>query len=155
MFPLSTIDWQEAIRLVILDKARVIAEYDDWEVRSPSCSIRVPAVLMLTEHMKVKHSICFSKMHVFLRDEFRCQYCGSHLHERECTVDHVIPKSHGGKTVWENLATSCKKCNSLKGNNSKIVPAVKPHRPDYWELASKRKKMPFKIKHDSWKQFLS
>lgn len=155
LFPVSLIDWQEAIRLVVLDKARVIASYEDWTVRSPSISLKVPAVLMLTEHMKIKHSVCFSKTNIFLRDEYKCQYCGVRLHERDCTVDHVIPRSYGGKSAWENLTTSCKKCNSAKGNNHKIVPSHKPHKPDYWELANKRKKLPFNIKHESWRQFLS
>lgn len=154
LFPLSTVPWHEAIRLVFLEKAVIIAEYSNWEVHSVTTSMKVPAVLMLKEHHRIKPNVCYSKYSIFLRDGFQCQYCKKALLLRDCTLDHVIPKSHGGKTTWENLTTSCSKCNAEKGNNVKIIPKQPPHKPDYWELVNKRKKFPFHIKHESWNSFL-
>lgn len=154
LLPLSVIDWQEAIKYIVLEKATPVSWHDNWIVRSESWETQVPAVLMLTEYMKTKTSVRFSKSNVFLRDGYQCQYCGTHLEKKDCTLDHVLPVSLGGKSVWENSATACGPCNANKGNNHKIRPKVKPHKPDYWELVSKRKRMEFNIRHESWRDFL-
>jgi 5-methylcytosine-specific restriction endonuclease McrA len=109
---------------------------------------------MLTEYMKPKSTIRFSKQNVFLRDGYSCQYCGSEVNKRTATLDHVLPTSHGGKTTFENTVCACGTCNANKGNNKKIVPKHKPHKPTYWELVDRRRKMPFDVKHDDWKIYL-
>lgn len=154
LLPLSVIDWQEAIKHVVLEKAVAVAWHDNWVINSVNWSTPVPAVLMLTDYMKPKTAIRFSKANVFLRDEHTCQYCGKHLQKHECTLDHVLPSSHGGKTSWDNTVTACGPCNANKGNNRKIVPKYKPHKPDYWELVAKRRKIPFSVRHESWRDFL-
>lgn len=154
LLPLSVIDWQEAIKYIVLEKATPVSWHDGWTVRSENWETQVPAVLMLTEYMKPKSSVRFSKANVFLRDGYHCQYCGTHLDKKDCTLDHVVPSSLGGKSVWENSTTACGPCNANKGNNHKIVPKVKPHKPDYWELVNKRKKLEFSIRHESWRDFL-
>ena len=154
MLPLSTITWQDAIRYMVLDKVTVVDWHDDWIVRSANWETKVPAVIMLKEYYKKKTFIRYSKMNVFLRDEFECQYCGVEVNRRTATLDHVLPVSHGGKSTWENSTTSCSKCNSHKGNNKKIKPKHVPHKPSYWELVEKRKKQEFDLKHPSWAQFL-
>jgi len=154
LLPLSVIDWQEAIRYLVLEKATVISWHDNWIVHSATWETPVPAILMLHEYMKPKTSVRFSKSNVFLRDGYKCQYCETQLEKKDCTLDHVIPTSLGGTTSWENSATACGPCNANKGNNKKIVPKVKPHKPDYWELVNKRKKLAFNIRHESWKEFL-
>lgn len=155
LLPLSVIDWQEAVKYIVLEKAMPLAWHENWIVHSANWQTQVPAVLMLTEYMKPKTSIRFSKANVFLRDGYQCQYCGTALEKRDCTLDHVLPSSLGGKSVWDNSVTACHPCNANKGNNHKIVPKVKPHKPDYWELVNKRKKMPFNVRHHSWSDFLS
>jgi 5-methylcytosine-specific restriction endonuclease McrA len=155
MLPLSTITWQDAIRYMVLDKVTVIDWHDEWIVRSAKWETRVPAVIMLKEFYKKKTIIRYSKMNVFLRDGFECQYCGVEVNKRTATLDHVLPQSHGGKSTWENSTTSCSKCNSHKGNNKKIKPKTAPHKPTYWELVERRKQMQFDVKHPSWAQFLS
>jgi len=155
MLPLSTITWQDSIRYLVLDKVTVIDWHDDWIVRSANWETRVPAVIMLKEFYKKKTAIRYSKMNVFLRDGFECQYCGVEVNKRTATLDHVLPQSHGGKSTWENSTTSCSKCNSHKGNNKKIKPMTVPHKPTYWELVERRKQMQFDLRHPSWEQFLN
>lgn len=154
LLPLSVIDWQEAIKYMVLEKANVISWHENWIVHSANWSTQVPAVLMLTEYMKPKTTIRFSKSNVFLRDGYQCQYCGTHLEKKDCTLDHVLPSSLGGQSIWENSVTACSPCNAGKGNDHRIKPKYKPHKPDYWELVNKRKKLSFNIRHDSWKEFL-
>jgi 5-methylcytosine-specific restriction endonuclease McrA len=154
LLPLSTICWEEAIRYMVTDKANVLEWYDDWIVRSAKWSTRVPAVMMLNEFQKKKTAIRFSKQNVFLRDEYRCQYCGANVTPRTATLDHVLPQSHGGRSVWTNAVCSCSTCNSKKGNNKDITPKKNPWKPDYWELVSKRKKLGWDIPHPSWINYL-
>lgn len=152
--PLSTITWQEAIKYMVLEKATVLSWHDQWMVRSARWETAVPAVMMLTEYMKPKTVVRFSKSNVFLRDMYTCQYCGVHLSKKDCTLDHVLPVSRGGKTNFENSTTACHDCNSNKGNDHKIKPKHKPHRPDYWELVNKRKQMDVQVRHPSWTDYI-
>jgi 5-methylcytosine-specific restriction endonuclease McrA len=155
MMPLSVINWQDAIKYMVLEKAVVLAWHDKWIVHSANWETPVPAVIMLKEYMKKKTSIRFSKANVFLRDSYVCQYCGIGVNKRTATLDHVLPTSHGGKTSWENCSTACSTCNSSKGNNKKIKPKVVPHKPSYYELVEKRKKFPFEIRHPEWELYLN
>ena len=155
LLPLSTITWQDAIKYLVLDKAQVLAWHDDWIVHSATWETAVPSILILREYMKPKMSIRFSKSNVFLRDSFKCAYCEDSLEKKHCTLDHVLPVSHGGKTTFENCVTSCGPCNASKGNNKKIKPKFKPHKPDFYELVNKRKKLPFQVRHTEWMEYLS
>ena len=155
MLPLSVIPWEEAIRYMVLDKAVVLEWHENWVVHSARWETQVPAIMMLTEYMKPKTTVRFSKSNVFLRDQYTCAYCGDQLEKKECTLDHVLPSSHGGKTTFENTVTACGPCNASKGNNHKIRPKFKPHKPDFWELVNKRKQQPFQIRHESWVPYLN
>lgn len=152
--PLSTINWQEAIRYMVLEKANVLEWHEDWIVRSAYWETPVPAVIMLKDYMKPKTTIRFSKSNVFLRDRYVCQYCNSKLEKRHCTLDHVHPISQGGKTTFDNTVTACGPCNAAKGAHTKMKPKVKPYKPDYYELVNKRKQMPFNVRHESWLGYL-
>jgi len=152
--PLSTITWQDAIKYMVLDKATVLAWHDNWIVHSATWETAVPSILILKEYMKPKTSIRFSKSNVFLRDNYTCAYCGCDLEKKACTLDHVLPTSHGGKTTFENTVTACGPCNAGKGNNKKIKPKFKPHKPDFYELVNKRKRMPFQVRHNEWLEYL-
>jgi 5-methylcytosine-specific restriction endonuclease McrA len=152
--PVSTIDWQEAIKYMVLDKAHVLAWHENWIVHSANWETRVPSIIMLREYMKAKTTIRFSKGNVFLRDGYKCVYCETALQKKDCTLDHVLPTSHGGKTTFENTVTACGPCNASKGNNKKIKPKFKPHKPEFYELVNKRKKMPFQVRNPEWMEYL-
>lgn len=154
VLPLSVVDWQEAIRYMVLDKASVVSWHENWIVRSANWSTPVPAILMLREYQKPKTTVRFSKANVFLRDEHKCQYCGIGLQKKDCTLDHVIPTSKGGKSTFENSVTACFTCNSKKGHHTHIKPMIKPYRPTYYELVNKRKKFAFHVGHESWMDYL-
>jgi hypothetical protein len=154
LLPLSTIGWEEAIRYLVTDKAVTLEWYDDWIVHSQNWETRVPAVMILKEYQKKKTSVRFSKHNIFLRDGYACQYCGTDVTRKTATLDHVMPTSHGGKSVWENCTTACAPCNANKGNNKKIVPKSKPFKPTYFQLAEKRKRMNWEHQHPSWANYL-
>lgn len=153
--PLSTLTWQDAIKYMVLDKAHVLSWHDNWIVHSANWETPVPSILILRDYMKPKKTIRFSKSSVFLRDSYKCAYCTVDLQKKDCTLDHVLPVSLGGKTTFENTVTACGPCNASKGNNKKIVPKFKPHKPDFYELVNKRKRMPFQIKHSEWLSYLT
>lgn len=154
LLPLSVITWQDAIRYMVLDKAHVLEWHDNWVVRSAYWETQVPSILMLKEYMKPKTAIRFSKANVFLRDQYKCQYCGTDLHKKDCTLDHVLPTSLGGKSTFENSVTACSPCNARKGASTKLKPMMKPYKPDFYELVNKRKKLPFNVRHDNWLEYL-
>ena len=152
--PLSVINWKEAIRYMYHDKCDVLEWYDDWLVRSPSWETKVPAVIMMKQYIKSKSEVRFSKSNLYLRDQYKCQYCGNEFSRTHLTMDHVVPTSRGGKTEWTNIVAACNPCNSTKGNRMDWKPKYKPYRPGYWELVRKRKQMEFTIKHPSWELFI-
>ena len=155
LLPLSIVDWQEAIRYLVLDKVTVMSWHEDWIVRSARWETRVPAVIMLKEYQKPKHHVRLTKKSIFLRDRYECQYCGEKTTDSEATLDHVIPQSLGGKSTWLNLSTACKPCNYRKANHTKMKPKKAPYKPSYWELVDSRRQRGFQIDHPSWEQFLS
>jgi len=154
VLPLSIIDWQEAIKYMVLEKADVIQWHEDWIVNSSNWSTMVPSVLMLREYMKPKGTVRFSRTALYYRDNGECQYCGTPLTIKSATIDHVLPASKGGKTSWDNCSIACEKCNFTKGNNEKIRPRMKPYKPDYFELVNKRKKFDFNVKHKEWLKYI-
>lgn len=154
ILPLSTVPWEEAIRYLVLDKVSVLEWHEDWIVHSANWSTRVPAVIMLKEYQKPKSTMRLSKRNIFLRDEYLCQYCGVHCTDGTATLDHVLPQSLGGKTTWENSVCACKPCNYKKAASTKMKPVKPAHKPHYWELVEKRKKMGFHTGHASWKNYL-
>lgn len=133
MAPHKIISWQRAVVLTYLEKVEVIETWDA-ELRGPTISMRTPAVVRLKKgSVSTKQSIRFSRVNVFTRDKFRCQYCGQRKTAKELNYDHVIPRVQGGKTVWENIVTSCYACNDRKGSRTPEQAGMKllrqPHKP--------------------------
>jgi 5-methylcytosine-specific restriction endonuclease McrA len=153
--PLSTINWQESIRYMVLDKASVIEWHDNWIVRSVNWETFVPSIIMLREYMKPKHTVRFSKSNVFLRDNYVCQYCSKTLQKKDCTLDHVQPVSQGGRTVFDNTVTACGPCNAAKGSDTRMKPKIKAYKPSYFELVNKRRNIPFNVRHPSWLDYIN
>jgi 5-methylcytosine-specific restriction endonuclease McrA len=117
MAPHRVVTWERAVVLVVLGKVDVLEEYDE-EIRAPSRSLRTPSVVRLKKSPSTKHVVRFSRINVYTRDGFRCQYCGEKKAMRDLNYDHVVPRVRGGKTVWENIVTSCYACNDRKGSRT-------------------------------------
>ena len=154
VLPLSTINWQESIKYMVLDKAVVLHWHENWIVRSARWETQVPSVIILRDYMKIKTTVRFSRSNVYLRDNGQCQYCGCNIERKVATLDHVLPVSKGGKTTWDNCVTACGPCNSHKSDKLGIKPRAKPCKPDYYNLVNKRKKQEFNVRHEEWLQYL-
>ena len=149
-YPLSLWPWQEAIKAVFLDRVTILAEYEEV-VRSQRSAIRIPSVVVLKDYVKPQKRVAFTRFNLFLRDEFCCQYCGS---KGDLTFDHVLPRSRGGVTSWENVVAACAPCNRRKGNRTPDEAGMKllnhPHRPRFWAMAL------LTMSHnDAWRKYLN
>lgn len=112
--PLKVVSWQRAITLLTLGKVEVVEEYEH-EIRSTHLVFKCPAVIrLLGTFRRHKKPVKFSRVNIFARDHYKCQYCGTRGKLADLTYDHVIPKSQGGKTVWKNIVTACYDCNAKK-----------------------------------------
>ena len=116
--PIGVISWKKAIILSFLGKAEVVSAYEQV-VHAISMSIKLPAVLRLTRYVKYRHQeVKFTRRNIYIRDKYRCQYCGKVFEPKDLTYDHVIPRSRGGKTTWTNVVTCCHACNRKKGSRT-------------------------------------
>lgn len=114
--PVAVVSVQKAIVLVLLEKAQVLTTYEFLEIRTVSRRFDYPAVLRLMEYKSIPfHGVLLNRANLFRRDKGECQYCGS---RKNLTIDHVVPKSKGGKTNWINLVTACNRCNISKGDKT-------------------------------------
>lgn len=114
-------------------KIEVIEEWDEI-IRTPSMEFFLPSVAQLTVPVAAfKKGVKFSRINIMTRDNFTCQYCGRRLPMRELNYDHVVPRIQGGKTVWENIVTSCYPCNDRKAGRTPEQAGMrlrrKPFRP--------------------------
>ena len=153
-YPLSLWPWQEAIKAAFLDRVTIVAEYDQV-VRSQRSEIRIPSVVVLKDFVKPQKRVAFTRFNLFLRDEFSCQYCGA---KGDLTFDHVLPRSRGGTTVWENVVAACSPCNLRKGNKTLKQSGFRLHRtprpPSAEEMQSHGRRFPPNHLHESWMDYL-
>ena len=126
MRPHGIVNWMQAICLFVQDKVDVVEEYDAV-VSSPSLTLNVPAVIRLRKACKPNGGIRFSRANVYMRDRFRCCYCGQKKRPRELTYDHVHPRARGGKRTFENIVTSCWPCNERKGSRTPREAGMRMH----------------------------
>ncbi|MCE4223516.1 HNH endonuclease [Methylobacterium sp. C25] len=157
--PLSVWNWQDALVAVLQERVIQVKTYDDVEVHSASESFQVPSVVALKSYHRRK-KVAFTRYHLFLRDEFTCQYCGERLPPQELTFDHVNPRSKGGESVWTNIVASCSADNLRKGNRSLDQSGMnlrrKPFEPSPYQLDAIARRLP-KAKnelHNTWLDFL-
>ena len=133
--PIDVISWKDAVRLLTLDKIEVIEEYDK-DIRSMYLVIKMPAVVRLVNSFrKRKAQVKFSRVNIYTRDKYTCQYCGVKGGMKKFTFDHVLPRSRGGKTSWTNITTCCRDCNSKKRDRTPEEAGMKlikrPERPKW------------------------
>lgn len=109
--PLSVVSARRAVVLVLSEKAEIVHESDDV-VRSERLVLAVPSVVRLRSYVRVpyRRAAALSRRGVFLRDGGLCQYCG----RKADSIDHVVPRSRGGRHIWENVVAACARCNSAK-----------------------------------------
>ena len=152
--PVEVISWQEAVILTWLNKAWA-AEYTDKWVRSAKEAFQIPSVIVLFRYIDEKFfSLPCTRKNILTRDDHQCQYCGNHFRESDLTIDHVIPRSKGGKNEWDNVAAACRTCNQRKSNylleNSPVSLIRKPKKPSYRSLIKKR----IGDANSKWKEYL-
>ncbi|RVU36643.1 HNH endonuclease [Hwanghaeella grinnelliae] len=156
-FPLSTWTWQDAVKAVISDRVSVLSEYET-EVHSPSFTMALPSVIALRDYIRPSRQPAFTRFNVFLRDKLTCQYCGTGFNAQDLTFDHVVPRSQGGRTTWENVVTACSPCNLRKGGrtpvqaNMPLRRAVRP--PTTFLLQENGRSFPPNFLHESWNDYL-
>jgi 5-methylcytosine-specific restriction endonuclease McrA len=129
--PLSICSVQRSIKLIFLEKAELLHDDPEKELRTTRRAYQFPSVIRLRNYIRVPYAkIVLSRRNVMRRDDFTCQYCGK---KSSLTIDHIIPKSRGGKDIWENLTTACDTCNVHKGNRTPKEANMelrgKPYRP--------------------------
>ena len=133
-YPLSLWPWQTAIKAMFLERVDVVAHYER-EVHSPSVALKLPSVIALRDYVRPNEYPAFTRFNLFLRDRFRCVYCGS---ARELTFDHVIPRAQGGRTPAE----------------AHMHPHREPIRPTTWQLQEHGRAFPPNYLHESWRDYL-
>ena len=153
-YPLSLWSWQDSIKSVFLNRVSIVSYYDRV-IRSPSFSMKLPSVIALKSYIKPMSNPNFTRFNVFLRDKFTCQYCGD---KKDLTFDHLLPKSKGGITDWENVVTACSTCNVKKGGKLFEVSGMKlfnkPYRPTVDDLHKNGRNFPPNFLHESWMDYL-
>ncbi len=142
-WPLSTWPWQEAVKNVFLERVAIVSNYEDV-VHSPTFEMHVPSVVALRDYVALDRTPAFTRYNVWLRDGFKCAYCGAGGHGSggpatdRLTFDHVIPRRAGGKTSWENIVAACSPCNLKKGGRNpreaRMPLRRPPQRPTMYEL---------------------
>jgi 5-methylcytosine-specific restriction endonuclease McrA len=145
--PLYHSDWKKALTNVFNGRAEIIQNYDNISIKAANSYFPYPKTIrMLSSFVKAKlvnknnfySKSKLTKKNLWLRDKGKCQYCFVNLNVKTSTVDHVLPKSRGGKSTWENLVISCVSCNSKKGPKTpaeaNMPLKIKPRIPNQNEL---------------------
>jgi 5-methylcytosine-specific restriction endonuclease McrA len=138
--PMQLISWQRAICLVLTQKAEVLAEYEN-KIRTVSTSFSMPSVVKLKRYVQVVYSLGIircSRKNVLIRDKYNCQYCGVQCRPHTVTIDHIVPRSRGGRTSWSNVVAACHHCNRRKGSKlpkeAGMHLLTKPRKPRWKEM---------------------
>lgn len=154
--PHRVVSWQRAVGMLFGGKVEVVEEYAE-EIRSVSITIRMPAVVRLLRTVRRRTTTPrLTRAHVLARDGFCCQYCGRRMTVSQSTFDHVLPRSRGGTTSWENIVAACRGCNGRKGGRTPEEAGMRlrvaPRHPDWLPgvtIAMTVSKVP-----DAWRTWL-
>lgn len=156
--PLHIVSWKKAITLLFSGKVEVLAEYER-EIHSVSFSVKLPSVVRLLRYIRIKRNlnqVKFSRINIYTRDDFTCQYCGHRFDSENLTFDHVIPATRGGDKSWENIVTCCFRCNRKKGGRTPRQAGMhlirRPRAPR--GLGAVTFTITFRNTPDSWRDYL-
>ncbi len=159
-----TLLWNDTARVVDPDDYQLY-DWSDWSALDPhddqpfiqavTQRIRVPEVITLTRFNRVPtSSVTFNRRNLFRRDRFTCQYCGCQPANDELTIDHIVPRSRGGTSTWQNCVLACVKCNHVKADRTPeqahMALRRKPVRPLWNPVYSQHS-----VRYDSWSKFIS
>jgi 5-methylcytosine-specific restriction endonuclease McrA len=117
--PLNVVSVHRAVVLLLKQKAEIVEAAEAW-LRSERTAIPLPLVIRLVYYVRIprRFSLPLSRRTVLARDHYTCQYCGAQPGKANLTIDHVLPRSRGGETRWENIVTACAECNRRKGSRT-------------------------------------
>jgi len=138
--PLSVVSLRRAIVLLLKEKAELL-EAAETTLRARGVNMPVPLVIRMVYYVRIPRNMMLplSRRTVMARDQYTCQYCGATPLRAELTIDHVLPRSRGGVTEWENVVVACRVCNQQKGNRTPREAGMhlvrQPRRPRYVALA--------------------
>ncbi len=141
---LNMVDWRRAVCLLVKNKVKVLKYSGKVVLTGEGMPVRVPLVIKLIKFIRMvyRSRVPFSKKNVMIRDGFICAYCRTHT--GRLTIDHIIPKSRGGRTEFENCVTACRACNHKKGNQmpseARMYPHFKAYQPTIAEFLQRRVK---------------
>ena len=143
---------QKAFILLFLNKAELVAKIERQYLRTVSQQFPSPSVIRLHRYANVPYKgVTLNRHNVMKRDNFECQYCSS---TKNLTLDHILPRSKGGRSEWKNLVTACSRCNSAKGDLTLDQAGLKlkqqPYKPSFVSFLS----LPGSQLHDTWKIYL-
>lgn len=153
--PLSVVSIQRAIVLLLKEKAELL-EAAETTLRARGMAMPVPLVIRMVYYVRIPRAMTLplSRRTVMARDQYTCQYCGVTPGRTELTLDHVLPRSRGGRTEWENVVVACRTCNQKKGNRTpreaQMGLARSPRRPRYIALAFLSDSTP----REAWNKYL-
>ena len=140
--PIEVISWEEAIVLTWLNKAWALEYTDKW-VHSATKAFQIPSVIVLFQYIDEKFfTLPCTRKNILLRDENKCQYCTCRFRDGDLTIDHVIPRSKGGTSRWNNVVAACRPCNQKKRDflieNAPVSLMRVPQKPSYRSIIKKR-----------------
>jgi 5-methylcytosine-specific restriction endonuclease McrA len=134
------------------DVSRVRVRLGEALIRSPRLAILPPEVILLkTYEGEGGRAVVFSRKNLFKRDRYTCQYCGIQPGPEELTVDHVVPRSRGGTSTWENCVLACVECNKRKADRTPAQAGLKMRKTSWKALVQ----VPARDRRESWEKFLS
>lgn len=138
--PLSVVSIKRAVVLLLKEKAELL-EAAETTLRARGLAMPVPLVIRMVYYVRIPRAMALplSRRSIMARDQYTCQYCGATPLRAELTLDHVLPRSRGGRTEWENVVVACRVCNQKKGSRTpreaQMSLARPPRRPRYVALA--------------------
>jgi 5-methylcytosine-specific restriction endonuclease McrA len=153
--PMSVVSVRRAVLLLLKEKAEIVEAAEAY-LRSARIQLPVPLVIRLVCYVRIPHRLALpvSRRTVLARDQYTCQYCGTQPGRALLTIDHVIPRSRGGTTCWENVVTACGPCNRRKGDRTPDeaqMPVLKsPRRPRYLALTL----LEGSSAHETWDKYM-